>query len=78
MAKIKTKVYLETVKKTEDNINWVDGTESEFEISTLEQEDGLETVVSIENPYGVPMTYPLSEMRELLRAMENVERSLGD
>ena len=79
MAKIKTNVYLESVKTTVDGKNWIDGNEHLFEITPVEQQDGMEACVTIgDGTLGKGATFTLKEMKALVQAMETTDRGLNE
>lgn len=79
MAKIKTNVYLESVKTTVDGKNWIDGNEYLFEITPVEQQDGMEACVTFgEGILGRGVTFTLKEMQALVQAMETTDRGLNE
>lgn len=77
MAKIETKVTLESLKTTQDDINWIDGEEYEFIISIEKQENGLGSVVSLPNVKGFT-NFSFSEIKELYKAMAHANDIIGE
>lgn len=72
MGKASVKVTLNQVSSSQDKKNWEEGTESHFDIITMEQEGGITACVALEDG----STYSFKEIEFLYEQMKNVERSL--